>query len=167
MIAPYRFLCRSLFDNVNLSNLYPGFHNAKYTTLKIMALNTTSIDTLETALQPIFDEAIALAGGKVSIKGYYTHYKTYGDYLFPPCKAETKSNATTKKLDDSIWFPGQRPSKIITSWLSDKKALENPGVRTALRDCVDNGTLMWSDFTAPGPLNPPLICGGGNAVNPA
>lgn len=144
----------------------PGFHMTKSTTLKIMAPNTTSIDALKAALQPIVEEIQAMTDGKVVMKGNYTQYATYGDYLFPPAKTKAAEKPGAIRSDET-WFPGQGRSKLLTSWLWDAEVLAKPGVKNALQNSVDNGTLMWSDFTAPRVTNSPFMRGGGNAVNPA
>jgi len=148
----------------------PGFSYTRRTTLEVIIPNATSVDFLRDRLQPILDEVKIMTKGNVISRGNYTLYPTYGDYLFPPKKSAKPDvlKPAILKPDDTSWFPGQGRSKLLTSWLWNEKALQHPDLRSALQNSVDNGTLMWSDFTAgPGTHNPPHIRGGGNAVNPA
>lgn len=136
----------------------------KVTTLKIMAPNTTSIDVLKDAFQPIIDEIHNMTGGKTVMHGNFTQYATYGDYLYPPNKTQAKPGTVRS---DETWYPGQGRSKLMTTWLWDAEALAKPNVKSVLRNSVDNGTIMWSNFVGPPATASPFLRGGGNAINPA
>lgn len=136
------------------------------TTLKVLIPQTNSTDTLKVALEPILNAMRNETGGKtgrVVVRGNYTQYETYGDYLFP--SLELIKNGVVPAAEDS--YPGQGQSKLMTTWLWNAKALAHPNIRNVLRDSVDNGTLMFATFVGPPATASPFVRGGGNAVNPA
>jgi hypothetical protein len=133
--------------------------NGNSPSLSLNLPNATSNNTLKAALQPILDEAYNLTNGKVTVTGRYYWRKSWVD---------SQLASRNRTGDDSKGFPGAGLSKLITSWLWDEEAVQNPNLKYALMNASDNQTLLYNDFTAgPGTHNPPFMRGGGNAVNPA
>ena len=67
-------------------------------------------------------------------------------------------------------FPGNGENKIVTSWLYGSRELLLPAatLRAALQGAVDRDTMLYQDFEGgAGTARPPLLRGGGSAVNPA
>lgn len=136
------------------------------TTLKVLLPRSNSTDTLKTALDPILNAMRNETGGgkgKVVVRGNYTQYANYGDYLFP--SQELIENGVWEAEEDT--YPGNGQSKLMATWLWDAKALAHPNIRNVLKDSVDNGTIMLADFVGPSAGVSPWVRGGGNAVNPA
>ncbi|KAF2423706.1 FAD-binding domain-containing protein [Tothia fuscella] len=125
--------------------------------LQVIMPNATSTSVLQKKLAPILSEMASVTNGSVKASGFYSLYQSYGAFIAPG----TDTN-------DASGFPGTGLTKLITSWLYDEDALNDPGLKNALMGASDSSTLLFNDFTAgPGTHNPPFIRGGGNAVNPA
>jgi hypothetical protein len=107
------------------------------------------------------DDNPARLRSRSASRGRYTDFATW---------AEAEGTLHTRSEGSkTASFPGMGSNKLLVSWLYDKEATQNPGLKEALRGALsDSDTQFLNDATMGiGTHNPPYMRGGGNAVNPA